>query len=218
MNRSQITRWIAKPIVFAAALTPFALAVFGLVSGELGPNPAESLLDSFGEWGLRILLLTLAITPLRKITGIGEFIRFRRMLGLFAAFYVVLHFLVYAVLDQGLNLAYIIEDIIERPYITVGFAGLLILLALTATSPLAARRAMGRRWQQLHYGIYPAAILAVWHFWWQVKKDITEPLIYAAIVGALLGYRVLSKRQAQRSRAPRRPQPIATQTPDAPAA
>ncbi|MEM1263169.1 MAG: protein-methionine-sulfoxide reductase heme-binding subunit MsrQ [Pseudomonadota bacterium] len=215
MNRNQIIRWIAKPVIFAAALAPFALAALTLVSGELGPNPAEALLDVFGEWGLRILLLTLAITPLRKLTGLNELVRFRRMIGLFAAFYIGLHFLVYAVLDQGLNVTYIVEDIIERPYITVGFAGLLILLALAATSPLAARRALGRRWQQLHYGIYPAAILGVWHFWWQVKKDVTEPAIYAAIVALLLGVRLLGRRRAQSNAANR---VVGRQTADAPPA
>lgn len=197
MTRATAIRWIAKPLVFAAGLGPLALAIamgFGLFGG-LGANPAENLLDLFGEWGLRILLLTLAITPLRKLTGVQELVRFRRMVGLFAAFYITLHFLVYAVLDQGLSLQYILEDVFERPYITVGFAGLVILVALAVTSPLAARRALGRRWQQLHYGIYPAAILGVWHFWWQVKKDITEPVIYAAVLALLLGARLWRRRR-----------------------
>ncbi|MEL7536164.1 MAG: protein-methionine-sulfoxide reductase heme-binding subunit MsrQ [Pseudomonadota bacterium] len=202
MSRQLFIRWVAKPLVFAAGLAPFGYAALLAAGyfGGLGFNASETLLDLFGEWGLRILLLTLAITPLRKATGLNDLVRFRRMIGLFAAFYISLHFAVYAVLDQSANLAYILEDVLERPYITVGFAGLLILLALAATSPLAARRALGKRWQQLHYGIYPAAILGVWHFWWQVKKDITEPLIYAAILAALLSVRYLSRK---RRRVPR---------------
>jgi sulfoxide reductase heme-binding subunit YedZ len=134
-------------------------------------------------------MITLAVTPLRQLSGFNWPIRFRRMLGLFAFFYVFMHFLTWLVLDQAMLWSAIAEDIFERPYITIGFAAFLILLALAATSPVAARRRLGRSWQRLHYGVYAAALLGVWHYWWQVKKDFSEPLIYAVILAALLGYR-----------------------------
>ncbi|MEM6819027.1 MAG: protein-methionine-sulfoxide reductase heme-binding subunit MsrQ [Pseudomonadota bacterium] len=208
MNTLQQVRFILKPVVFLACLVPLALAIAGAcgVAGQsLGANPAEALLEFFGIWGLRFLLLGLAVTPLRKLTGIGWIARFRRMVGLFGAFYVGLHFTVYLVLDQGLALGPILEDIVKRPYITVGFAAVLILTAMTLTSTASARRRLGRKWQKLHYGTYAAGILGVWHFWWQVKKDITEPLIYAAILAALLSLRIAWKLK-------RRPAPRATAT------
>ena len=193
MNTTQRVRFVLKPAVFLAALVPFGLAIAGIfnVAGQsLGANPAEALLEHFGIWGLRFLLLGLAVTPLRKLTGLVWITRFRRMIGLFGAFYVGLHFTVYLVLDQGLALGPILEDIVKRPYITVGFAAVLILLAMTVTSTAGARRRLGKRWQQIHYGAYAAGILGVWHFWWQVKKDITEPLVYALILSVLLGARL----------------------------
>jgi len=120
-------------------------------------------------------------------------LRFRRMLGLFAFFYVLMHFLAWLILDQGFLLSAIVEDIAERPFITLGFTALLILTAMAATSTNGIRRRLGRRWQQLHYGAYVAGILGVWHYWWQVKKDIQEPLIYAVILGVLLGYRAWAR-------------------------
>ncbi|MEL6214718.1 MAG: protein-methionine-sulfoxide reductase heme-binding subunit MsrQ [Pseudomonadota bacterium] len=207
MNTLQQVRFILKPVVFLACLVPLAIATagaFGVAGQSLGVNPAEALLEFFGIWGLRFLLLGLAVTPLRKLTGIGWIARFRRMVGLFGAFYVSLHFTVYLVLDQGLALAPILEDIIKRPYITVGFAAVLILTAMTLTSTASARRRLGRNWQKLHYGAYAAGVLGVWHFWWQVKKDITEPLVYAAILATLLGLRVawkLKRRSAPRATA-----------------
>ncbi|MEL7310999.1 MAG: protein-methionine-sulfoxide reductase heme-binding subunit MsrQ [Pseudomonadota bacterium] len=208
MNTINRVRFILKPAVFAIALVPFALAaagIFGVAGQSLGANPAEALLEHFGIWGLRFLLLGLAVTPIRKLTGLVWITRFRRMIGLFGAFYVALHFSVYLVLDQGLALAPILEDIVKRPYITVGFAAVLILLAMTLTSTARARRRLGKRWQQIHYGAYAAGILGVWHFWWQVKKDITEPLAYAIILAALLGLRLawrLKRRSVPPARAP----------------
>ncbi len=193
-------RFVGKPLVFTLALVPLVLIVlrvFGIV-GDLGANPVEELLDHFGNWGLRFLLITLSVTPLRHIIGKPWPLRFRRMLGLFAFFYVVLHFSTYIWLDQGFALGAIIEDIIKRPFITLGLVSVLILLALALTSPHAARRRLGKRWQKLHYLIYPAAILTVWHFWWQVKKDIAEPLIYAVILALLLGFRMVHRQRAKR--------------------
>ncbi len=158
-------------------------------SGRLGANPVEEIQDRFGIWALRFIMVTLAITPLRRLTGWNWLARFRRMFGLFTFFYVLMHFLTWLILDQGLNLSAILEDIVARPFITIGFAALLLLIALAATSTDAMRRRMGRRWQRLHNATYLIAILGVWHYWWQVKKDITEPAAYAAILATLLGAR-----------------------------
>jgi len=185
-------RLIWKPAVFAACLLPFALAVGDAfeITGRLGANPIEEIMDRFGNWSLRFILLTLAVTPLRRLSGWNWLARFRRMLGLFTFFYVLMHFLTWLVLDQGLLMSAIIEDLVKRPFITIGFAALLLLTALAATSTAAVRRRMGRRWQLLHNLVYVIAILGVWHYWWQVKKDISEPLIYAAILAVLLGARL----------------------------
>jgi sulfoxide reductase heme-binding subunit YedZ len=138
------------------------------------------------------------VTPLRRLSGWNWLLRFRRMLGLFAFFYVLLHFFAWLILDQGVLWSAILEDITERPFITLGFTGLLILLAMAVTSTNGMRRRLGRRWQQLHYGAYIAGILGVWHFWWQVKKDIQDPLIYAVILGVLLGYRAWARLAGRR--------------------
>ncbi len=196
-------RFVWKPVVFVLCLVP-ALVLLGdtfEITGTLGANPIEEIQDRLGNWGLRFILIALAVTPLRRITGWNWLQRFRRMLGLFAFSYTLLHFLAWLILDQGVLWSAIVEDIVKRPFITIGFAALLILGAMAATSTNGMRRRLGRRWQQLHYGAYAAGILGVWHYWWQVKKDIREPLIYAAILAALLGlrawfrYRRLSQRR-----------------------
>ena len=195
MNTLTQIRFIWKPLVFVACLLPFLLvaaAAFG-ISGSLGANPIEEILDVFGNWALRLIMITLAITPLRRLTGWQWLQRFRRMLGLFTFFYVLLHFLTWLVLDQRLLLSAVLEDIAKRPFITIGFAALIFLLALAVTSPTAVRRRLGRRWQTLHNSVYLIAVLGVWHYWWQVKQDITEPLIYALILATLLGYRIVSR-------------------------
>jgi len=160
------------------------------ITGRLGANPVEEIMDRFGNWSLRFILLTLAVTPVRRISGWNWLARFRRMLGLFTFFYVLMHFLTWLVLDQGLLLPAIIEDIAKRPFITIGFMALVLLTALAATSTAAVRRRMGRRWQTLHNAVYLIGFLGVWHYWWQVKKDITEPLLYALILAALLAHRL----------------------------
>lgn len=147
-------------------------------------------MDRFGNWSLRFIMITLAVTPLRRLTGWNWLTRFRRMLGLFTFFYVLMHFLTWLILDQGLLVSAILEDIVKRPFITIGFVALVFLTALAATSTNAARRYLGRRWQTLHNLTYVIGVLGVWHYWWQVKKDITEPLIYAAILSVLLGARL----------------------------
>lgn len=201
MNVGQRFRCFWKPLVFAAALAPVLLLLagaFGVAGRRLGADPVEALLLTCGKTALNLLCLTLAVSPVARIARRPQLLRLRRMLGLFAFFYVVLHFAIYLVLDRSLDAAMIVEDIARRPYITIGFAALLMLVPLAATSTQRMMRRLGRRWQQLHRLVYPVAILAAWHFWWQVKRDVTEPAIYAAIVAALLGWRVW--RAAQRRR------------------
>jgi sulfoxide reductase heme-binding subunit YedZ len=185
-------RFVWKPAVFVLCLLPVLLLLGDTfeITGSLGANPVEEIQDRLGNWGLRFIMIALAVTPLRRLTGWNWLLRFRRMLGLFAFFYTFLHFLVWLILDQGVLWSAIVEDIAKRPFITIGFAALLILAALAATSTNGMRRRLGRRWQQLHYGVYAAGILGVWHYWWQVKNDIREPLIYAVILSGLLGVRL----------------------------
>jgi sulfoxide reductase heme-binding subunit YedZ len=194
-----------KVVLFLLCLLPLgklALETFGVAGLSLGANPVEELLHRLGKWGLNFLLITLAVTPLRRLSGWNWLIRFRRMLGLFAFFYVAMHFLTYAGLDQRFDLAAIVEDIAERPYITLGMTALVLLLPLALTSVNAMMRRLGRRWQQLHRLVYPITILGVWHFYWQVKLDTLEPSIYAAILAALLGYRLVDwRRRRGRGRA-----------------
>ncbi len=193
---------VSKPVVFLICLLPLAVLVmraFSLAGMDLGANPVEALLHELGRWGLKFLLLTLTITPLRRWTGWNWLLGFRRMLGLFAFFYIVLHFTVYAVLDQGLNFTAIIEDVVKRPYITLGMAGLLMLVPLAVTSTRGMMRRLGKRWQTLHRLVYAIAIMGVWHFYWQVKLDTLEPLLYALVLAGLLATRVYYARANQRS-------------------
>ena len=187
-----------KILLFLVCLTPLAkrvLEIFGVAGLSLGANPVEELIHRFGIWGLNFLLITLAVTPLRRLTGKNWLLRFRRMLGLFAFFYVLMHFLTYAGLDQRFYLSAILEDIAERPYITVGFTAFLLLIPLAATSTNAMMKRLGRRWQKLHRLVYIIAILGVCHFYWQVKLDTLEPLIYAAILAVLLAYRIKGRKR-----------------------
>lgn len=203
MDTVRQIRFIWKPLVFLACLAP-ALLVLGDtfdVTGALGANPVEEILDRLGNWGLRFIMIALAVTPLRRLTGWNWLTRFRRMLGLFAFFYVLAHFLVWLVLDQGVLWSAIVEDLAKRPFITVGFAALLLLTAMAITSTNGMRRRLGKTWQKLHYAAYAVGVLGVWHYWWQVKKDIREPLIYASILAVLLGFRIwIRYRKAIRQR------------------
>ncbi len=192
MDTLKQVRLIWKPVVFLVCLAPALLVVGDAIelTGRLGANPVEEIQDRFGIWALRFIMTTLAVTPLRRLTGWNWLARFRRMFGLFTFFYALMHFLTWLILDQGLLLSAILEDIIERPFVTIGFAALLLLLALAVTSTNSMRRRLGRRWQTLHNAAYLVAILGVWHYWWQVKKDISEPLTYAIILAVLLGARL----------------------------
>ncbi len=194
-----------KPIVFTLALVPLLrLAVLGLL-GELGANPIEMITHQTGLWALTLLLVTLAITPVRRVTGQLWLIQYRRMLGLFAFFYAVLHMLTYVWLDQFFNVHSMLKDIVKRPFITMGSAAFLMLVPLALTSTQRAIRRLGRRWQQLHRLVYFSAVAGVIHFLWLVKKDIRQPMIYAFVLTALLGYRVFTaalKRYSSRQAPP----------------
>ena len=192
---------VLKVVVFGLCLLPFTILVLetlGVGGLALGANPIEELIHRLGKWGLKFLLITLALTPLRILTGWNWLIRFRRMLGLFAFFYLSQHFLAYAWLDQRFDLAVIFEDIAKRPFITIGVTALLLLLPLAATSTKGMMRRLGARWKKLHRLIYIIGILGVWHFYWQVKLDTLEALIYAGILAALLGFRLVDRWRRKR--------------------
>lgn len=182
--------------LFAAALLPLARLIYLGFAGGLGANPVEFVIRSLGTWTLIALLVTLSVTPLRLATGWAWLLRLRRMFGLFTFFYAVLHFSAYLWLDQWFDMTAIVKDVLKRPYITVGFACLLLLAPLAITSTNGwVRRLGGRNWQRLHRLVYAIAPLAVLHFWWQkaAKNDLGEPLAYAIVVGVLLGVRLLRR-------------------------
>ena len=180
-----------KTGLFAVALAPFTALVVSAFTGGLGANPVETITHTTGEWTLRLLLATLAITPLRHLTGWGWLTRLRRMVGLFAFFYLMLHFATYAVLDASLDLAYVVEDVADRLYITAGFTAFLMLVPLAATSTNAMVRRLGPlRWRKLHRLVYAAAICGALHYLWLVKADLREPLVYATILAVLLAARL----------------------------
>jgi sulfoxide reductase heme-binding subunit YedZ len=179
-----------KPLVFAAALIPAAALVYDAFTGNLTANPVDYITDETGTWALAMLTISLAVTPIRRLTRWNDIIKLRRMLGLFAFFYAVLHVLTWIVLLSFFDVQTMIDDVVKRPFITVGMGTFLILLALALTSTTASIRRLGRRWQQLHRLVYVAAIGAVVHFWWLVKADVTEPRRWAVAVAAVLGFRV----------------------------
>ena len=190
MSNNSIIRWMLKPLVFLICLLPLGTLAWQGIHGSLGANPIEELTHSTGDWALRMLLITLAITPLRQLTGLNWIIRFRRMLGLYAFFYAILHLACYVWLDQFFNWSEIINDVIKRPYITVGFAAFILLIPLAATSTQWMIRKLKRRWALLHRSVYVIAVLGVTHFFWLVKADYREPIIYATVLTLLLVYRL----------------------------
>ena len=192
----------AKVLLFALCLLPFAWLFYGAWTNTLGPSPAEALIRETGDWTLRFLCITLAVSPLRHWTDLPALARFRRMLGLFTFFYVTLHFLSYGWLDQGFDIDAIVKDIIKRPFILVGTAGLLLMVPLAATSFNRAIKAMGAvRWQMLHRAVYAIVLLGLLHFFWMraAKNNFAEVAVYAVVIAVLLGWRVrqaLAKRRA----------------------
>ena len=187
---SAAQRSALKVVVFIACLIPLARLGWGLYNETLGANPIEYLIRSLGRWALKLLLITLTVSPLRRITGWAWLTQLRRMLGLFCFFYAVLHLSSYLWLDQSLDWIAIAKDVLKRPFITVGMLTITLLFPLAITSTNAMLRRLGAaNWQGLHRAIYGAGVLAVLHFWWMVKLDITQPAIYAALLGVLLGIR-----------------------------
>jgi sulfoxide reductase heme-binding subunit YedZ len=213
---------VFKPAVFLAALGPAAWLVWAAFTGNLSPNPLSDITNETGLWTLRFLCITLAVTPLRRVTGWSSLIRFRRMLGLFAFFYGTLHFLIYVLADRFAGLDFpdgivswttvrdlavsVGEDIYQRPFITVGFTGLMCMAPLAATSTAGMiRRLGGKRWQALHRLVYAAAIAGVVHYWWLVKADVSSPQRYAVILAVLLGFRLVRSGWRVRTAAGGRP-------------
>ena len=184
---------LLKRTVFLLALVPFFLLLIRVQQNNLGPDPAQELSIETGEWALRFLLITLALTPLAQLTGEIRFVRQRRMLGLFALFYASVHFLSWMAFILGFRWMAIAEELFERPYITIGFAAYLIILALGVTSPRAMVRRLGKNWKRLHKLIYLAAVLALIHLLWILRTDIQEVVLYGGILAVLLGYRVFRK-------------------------
>lgn len=190
MNRILTSKW-TKVAVFVLCLVPLGLLIWRAIQGELTANPINYIEHRTGDWTIRFIVITLAITPLRKILRLPQLIRFRRMLGLFAFFYACLHFSTWFGLDLGLDVSDILKEIAKRPYITVGFFGFLLLIPLALTSTAAAiRRLGGKRWAMLHRLIYITAIAGVIHYYWLVKSDVRKPLEYAFLVGILLAWRL----------------------------
>jgi sulfoxide reductase heme-binding subunit YedZ len=228
VTQNQLIRWLLKPAIVVAGLAPaviltyLALAAYHgeasawpSLTGNFTANPLEDLTHRTGDWALRFLCLTLAVTPLRRFSGWNGAIRLRRMLGLFAFFYATLHFLIYAFLDRYASLEFtgdsiisaqalralalwIVDDIYKRPFITIGFTAFVAMVPLALTSTAASiRRLGGRRWQMLHRLIYVSAVAGVIHFWWLVKSDVREPALYGAIVAILLGVRLYRAKRGQ---------------------
>ncbi len=189
-----------KIMVFVACLMPVGGLAYGAFTGQLGVNPLEEITHQTGEWGLRLLMVTLAVTPLREWFGWNRLIQYRRMLGLFAFFYACLHLSMYLLFDHFFDFRAILEDILERPYITLGMTGFVLLVPLAITSTKGWIRRLGKNWQRLHRLAYPAAVAAVLHFIWLVKADFREPAIYAGLLCFLLGFRLLPARWRTRGR------------------
>lgn len=191
MKRSQLIKWVYKPIIFVLSLAPLAYLAEGALSNTLSANPIDDITKETGVWTLRFLMITLAVTPLRKISGWSQLSRFRRMFGLYAFFYGCLHFTTYIYLDKFFDLDEILADIAKRPFITMGFAAFSIMIPLAITSTDRITKWVGgKRWQLLHRLVYVSAICGVIHYLWLVKADTSRPLTYGAILAVLLGYRL----------------------------
>jgi len=190
-----------RNLTFLICLIPFVLLLLKVLQNDLGPDPAKELALETGEWSIRFLLLALAMTPLRHLSGRMEFAQRRRMIGLFALFYASVHFLVWVIFLLGLRWGAILEEVVERPYITIGFSSFLILIVLGATSPRVMVRKLGKNWRRLHRLVYVAGVLAVIHLVWIVRTDLSEALLYGAILAGLLGWRLVFARNKARGAA-----------------
>lgn len=187
-----------RTLTFFICLIPLMLLLLKVLQNDLGPDPAKELALETGGWAIRFLLLALAMTPLRHLSGRMEFAQRRRMIGLFALFYASVHFLVWVIFLLGLRWGAILEEVIERPYITIGFSSFFILVVLGATSPRAMVRRLGKNWRRLHRLVYVAGVLAIIHLVWIVRTDLSEALVYGAILAGLLGWRIVFARNNAR--------------------
>jgi methionine sulfoxide reductase heme-binding subunit len=209
VTQTQFIRRVVKPVVFAAALGPFGWLVYNAFWGDLGVNPVETITNYSGIWTLRLIAITLALTPARWISGFNPLILFRRMIGLFAFFYGSLHFMTYFILDQSLQFGGVWDDVVKRPYITAGFTAFVLMIPLAVTSTQGwIRRLGGRRWNLLHRLIYITALAAVLHYFWKVKLDTTYPIYYGILMGVMLTARVVQRARKMAAVPPRRAVPI----------
>jgi methionine sulfoxide reductase heme-binding subunit len=192
---------LAKPLFFLSCLLPFVWIIVNAIMGDLGANPVETITHQTGDWALRLLILTLALTPLKNLTGNSQFIRFRRMAGLFVYFYAFLHFSIWFLADHSLDFFSMYEDILKRPYITVGFIAFMLLTPLAISSNRWSIGKLGKRWKLLHKLVYPILLLAVVHYLWLVKADYLEPIIYALVAIVVLGLRLKLFKPSKQTRA-----------------
>ncbi len=213
LSQQQLISRVVKPAFFTLALVPFGLLLRDGFMEQLGANPVEEITHRTGDWTLYFLLATLAITPLRRLTGLNQLIKMRRMVGLFAFFYACLHLFTYLVIDLFFYLPEIVEDIVKRPYITVGFTAFLILTALAVTSPIRmVKKLGGRTWNKLHRLIYVAAALGILHYLWLVKADTSRPILFGLVLVGLLAFRIrLLQGRDIKLHAGRRAGPIVTE-------
>jgi len=182
-----------KPLIFVLCLTPFALLVMNALNNNLGPNPVEEMIRTLGDWGIYFLLLGLAVTPTRKVFKLNWLIRYRRMIGLFAFFYVSMHFLSYLWFEQFFSVQDIVKDIIKRPFITIGFVCYLLLVPLALTSTNGMMKRLKKNWGRLHKVVYPVSMLALLHYFMMIKADYLVPGVMLVILSVLIGYRVILK-------------------------
>jgi sulfoxide reductase heme-binding subunit YedZ len=204
VTEAQLIRRVVKPLIWVAGLTPLAWQIWAFLTGHLEAEPVKGMEHFTGRTALIILFITLAITPLRRLSGRNSLVKLRRLIGLFAFFYALVHFSIFLVFDLELSFKDLATEVVKRPYITVGFTVLLLLTTLAVTSPQLMVRKLGRRWQKLHRLIYLAAIGGVIHFLWAQKKDIRLPLIYAAVLAVLLAVRLIPRRPPAAARKPAR--------------
>ena len=196
MTEAQLIRRVVKPLLWVAGLAPLGYQIWAFQTGNLEAEPVKGMEHFTGRTALIILFIALAVTPLRRLSGISSVIKVRRLIGLFAFFYAAIHFAIFLVFDLELSFGELAVEVTKRPWITVGFSALLILAVLAVTSPLAVLRWLGgKRWQLIHRSVYLAAVLGIVHFIWSQKKDITLPLQYAAVLAVLLGLRLVPKRK-----------------------
>jgi sulfoxide reductase heme-binding subunit YedZ len=204
VTEAQLIRRVVKPLIWVAGLTPLAWQIWAFLTGHLEAEPVKGMEHFTGRTALIILFITLAVTPLRRLSGRNSLVKIRRLIGLFAFFYALVHFSIFLVFDLELSFKDLATEVVKRPYITVGFTVLLLLTTLAVTSPQFMVRKLGKRWQKLHRLIYLAAIGGVIHFLWAQKKDIRLPLIYAAVLGVLLAVRLIPRPSHAPARKPAR--------------